>query len=414
MSLTAYKQPYPYNPAYNKQAFDYLSTAIGNSDFMYRVICTDLITSGSQTYNIKQRPVTGELNFDASIFSKNYIKNYIPNNEYGWKRCTDAIRKIRINVGEYYASTYYAGTNYDYIIWNGVSRTLDWVNYDEDDYVYKNSTNNYKYITSDTYNTLSALYTSNKVTYEDRSHFLYVLSSENNDMEFIRINAFDSGGNLLHYSDIANPYSVGSTYTDKYVCIDVGHKGLTNISSGLVTGTYPIITPSVAYYDVIDGYTNIVPEARQNVSRIYIGCEPRHQVYTLHYLAPGGNFETLHFNKVSELKERADKSTFRQNPNTLTNHVYEYGTNSKWERVLSSTGTENLILNTDWLTVDQVAFHREIVTSPEVYIDYGSVIGLVPVIVKTSEILVNKDWNNKMFGITLEVEPTYRNNYQHG
>lgn len=414
MALTAYKQPYSYNPAFNKQSFDYLSTAIGNSDFLYRVICTDLITSGTQTYNIKQRPVTGELNFDASVFSKNYIKHYIPNNQYGWKRCTDAIRKIRVNVGEYYGSTYYAGSNYDYIIWNGVARPLDWVYFDTTDYVYKNSTNNFKYITSDDYNTLTGWYTSNKVTYADRSHFLYVLSSENNDVEFIRINAYDSGGTLLHYSDIANPYSVGTTYTDKYVCIDVGHKGLTNIPSSQVTGTYPILTASVAYYDVIDAYTNISPTARQNVSRIYIGCEPRHEVYTLHYLAKGGNFETLHFNKVSELRERAEKTTYRQNPNTLTNHVYKYGTDSKWERVLSSTGTENLILNTDWLTVDQVAFHREIVTSPLVYVDYGSTTGLVPVIVKTSDILVNKDWNNKMFGITLEVEPTYRNNYQHG
>jgi hypothetical protein len=137
-------------------------------------------------------------------------------------------------------------------------------------------------------------------------------------------------------------------------------------------------------------------------------------VYTLHYLAPGGNFETLHFNKVSELRERVEKTSYRQNPNTLVNHVYQYGTDSKHERTLSSTGTENLVLNTDWLTVDQVSFHREIVSSPLVYIDYGSTTGLVPVKVLTSEILVNKDWNNKMYGITLEVEPTYRNNYQHG
>jgi hypothetical protein len=62
----------------------------------------------------------------------------------------------------------------------------------------------------------------------------------------------------------------------------------------------------------------------------------------------------------------------------------------------------------------QVAGHREIITSPLVYIDYGSTIGLVPCKVLTSEVLVNKNYNNKLFGMTLEVEPTYKNNYQRG
>ena len=417
MSITLNQTPSAYSPASNDLTFEATSTMIAQSDFKYVVVCTDLLTSGTQTYNVPKAPNTGELKFYANVFVDQYIKHYVPNNVYGFQLCTDAIRKIKVEVKEYYGGNTYAGAppySTEFIVWNGVLRTLDWVDYSSTDFVYKNSTNNYKYITSDTYNTLTGFYTSNKVTYEDKSHFIYCLSSENNDLEFIRINCYDSGGTLLHYSDIANPYAGGTTYTDKYVAIDVGHKGLTEISSGLVTGTYPILTDSVAYYDVIDAYTMPPATARKNISRIYIECEPTFTVYTIHYLAKSGNFETLHFNKLSELRENVTKSTYRKNPNTLTSNTWAYTKSSEWEKVLSSTGQENLILNSDWLTENQIAFHRELFTSPRVYLDYGSTIGLVPVKVLNSSFTIEKDFNRKLKGITIEVEPTYKNRYQRG
>jgi hypothetical protein len=417
MAITSYQTPASYTPNYNPQRFRAISNQIAVSDFMYRVICTDLITGEAQTYNIKQRPVVGDLWFDAKVFTDQYIKNYIPNNVYGFQRCTDAIRKIRVNVGEYYSAAYTAGTNYDYIIWNGVARPLDWVYYSSTDFVYKNSTSNFKYITSDVYNTLSGYYTSNKVSFSDKSHFIYCLSSENNDLERLRINTYNSGGTLLGQYDIVNPYQTGTTYTDKYVAIDVGVKGLTNISGSLysvVTGSAPIITASVAYYDIIDGYTVPPITARKNISRIYVGCEPRFTVYTIHYLAKSGNFETLNFNKMSEFTESSDKTFYRQNPNTLSGTTWSYGKDAQWEKALSSTGTEQLLLNSDWLTEDQFSFHRELFTSPVVYLDYGSSTGLVPVKVLTNSILVNKGFNKKNEGITITVQPTYKNTYQHG
>ena len=416
MAITTNQQPAAHTPVVNPQTFESTSTAIGNADFAYRILCTDLITLSTQTYNIKQRPTTGELVFNAAVFSKNFIKNYVPNNVYGFRRCTDAIRKIRINIGEYFSSAYTAGANIDYIIWNGSLRALEWVDYAATQYIYKNSTSNFKYLTSDTYNTLTGFHTSTKKTYADRSHFLYVLSSENNDLEFLRINTYNDAGTLIGEYDIPNQYAAGTTYTDKYVCIDIGHKGLSNLTLSpvqysVISGSAPIISSSVSYYDVIDAYTAPPATARKNISRFYIECEPTYTVYTLHFKAKGGNFETLHFAKNSQLRERAQKNSYRRNPNTLASNNYAYTKFDEWERTISSTGTESIQIKTDWLTPNQVAFYREIITSTEVYIDYGATIGLVPCKVLTSEILVNQNYNNKMFGINLEIEPTYKNNY---
>jgi len=415
MAVTVNQQPSSYQPVYSPLIFEATSTQIAQPNFTYTVKCTDLITSAVATYEVEQAPVTGELVFDASNFAKQYVKNYIPNNVYGFQKCTDAIRKIRVNIGETYGTTptYYAGSNIDFIVWNGCVEALSYPSYTSTDYVYKNSTNNYKYLTSDTYNTLNGWYTSNKVTYSGKSHFLYCLSSENNDLEFIRINAYDSSGNLLHYSDIANPYQTGTTYTDKLVCIDVGHKGLSNISAGLVTGTYPIITASVAYYDVIDAYTNIVPTARQNVSRIYIGCEAKYDIYTLHYLDKKGNFETLHFPKKSEVNMSAEKTYYKQNPYTLSSNVWSYSTFAANERVLNSSSQKFYKLNTDWLTKELAGMYAHIINSPVVYVDLGTS-GLVPVIVSTNNLIIPNIGNREMKSIQVDMRYTFKDTWQNG
>lgn len=411
MSVTNYQQPDAYTPSDNPQDFVSLSNQIAVSDFTYRVICTDLITSETQTYNPKQWPSNGRLVFPARNFAKKYIRNYVPNNVYGFQLCVDAIRKIRVNVGEYYSAAYVAGTNYEYIIWNGVLRALDWVDYDQTDFVYNHFTTNLKYLSSLPASTGYLMGT--RTTYSDTSLFIYVLSSQVFDFQALEIKTYNSAGTLLGTSEIANPYQGSATYTDKYVAIDIGHKGLTQIASGLVTGTYPIMTASVAYYLITDVTVTGSPPAVPStlIARVDVECEPVYDVYTLHYKAKSGNFETLHFSKLSEHTETIEKSYYRKNPNDLASNTYLYTKFTQWETALSSTGTDTFVINTDWLTPTQVAAHREIVSSKEVYIDYGSTIGLVPVKVLNNSILDNKSYNNKLFAIALNIEITAKNNY---
>lgn len=398
MALTTYQQPAAYTPNYNPQRFKVLSNQTASSDFMYRVICTDIITGESQTYNIKHRPDNNQLWFDAKIFTDQFIKNYIPNNVYGFQPCTDAVRKIRVNIGEYYGATYYAGSNYDYIIWNGVARPLDWVYFDYTDYVYELATNQ-----------VSLEQMATGFTFSDKSEYLYFLGGATSPQGII-VDTYDSGGTLIGTSTIANPYYSSTDYTKRYLAIDIGLKGLTNIPSALVTGAYPIITASVASYNVSDSY----PFLQTFYKEMTVLCEPRFTVYTIHYLANNGRFETLHFNKMSEFTEISEKTFYRQNPNAAYGTSWGYGLDAQWEKALSSTGQEQLLLNTDWLSEDQFIYHRQLFTSPVVYLDYGSTTGLVPVKVTTNSILVNKGFNKKNDGITIVVEPTYKNTYQHG
>ena len=86
MAVTIHQQPSGYQPVYSPLIFEATSTQIAQPNFVYTVRCTDLITSATRDYPVEQAPVTGELVFDVSNFAKQYVKNYVPNNVYGWQK----------------------------------------------------------------------------------------------------------------------------------------------------------------------------------------------------------------------------------------------------------------------------------------------------------------------------------------
>lgn len=401
MAITIHQNPDGYTTGYNDQIYVVSSNQVGNSDFQYKFVCTDDITSSSITYTVPKYPVTAQGIFDAKIFSKKYLKHYIPNNQYGWQVCTDAFRKIEVEFREYYGGNTVAASpplTDDYFIWNGVLRTKDWVNYNQ---------NNYLYDASNISQLVHLSRFANQKTFEDKSLFLYTLQANNAGIYGIIIQTFDANGNSIAVSTIGNPYQTHANYTEQYVCIDIGHKGLSQISSGLVTGAYPIITPQVASYTITDSYFD------ELIMTVQIECEPTYDVYPVHYLSNTGAFETVYFNKASILSERAEKTYYRQNPYRLVSNTYSYSTFTPHERVLASAGQEALQLNTDWLTEAEIAVHRELYTSPLVYVDFG-LDGLVPYKVTDTEVQVLKDFNQKSKGWTVTLEPTYKNRYQNG
>jgi len=71
-------------------------------------------------------------------------------------------------------------------------------------------------------------------------------------------------------------------------------------------------------------------------------------------------------------------------------------------------------LNSDWFSEEQIDAYRYLVSSPVVYMDMGSTIGLIPVKVNTNNYLVNKKFNNKLYNLTIDIEYTHKDIYQNG
>ena len=405
MAITVAEQPSSYTPAHAPQIFRATSTQTGQPNFKYTVIITDLITSESETYEIDPRPSTADMVKDVRDFVYEFIRNYIPTNDpykYGWQKCTDAVRKIRVNIGETYGNppTYYAGSNIDYYVWNAGLTHWEYPTYNSANYIYTDPTD------------MQALSTTtDEITYQSNSSFLYFLASAT-PITGVKIKTYNSAGTLLGTSTIDNPYAATTDYKEMYVCIDVGYKGLSNIISMLVSGTYPIITDQVAYYDVIDTSTLFLSGDYVH-KRFYVGCEARFEPYTLHYLNLAGDYRTLPMTKKSEVSIENEKQTWKQNVwEQLTK--WSYNTSTPSERVLTSRSLKKYVLNSDWLSEADIDTYSDIINSGSVYLDMGNTIGLIPVIVETNSLQLLRRWNSPLKSIQLSVRLTTKDTWQNG
>lgn len=413
MAITIKQQPQAYTPAFSEQVFVALSNQTASANFIYTVKVTDMITGDVVTYPVAKRP-DNYLVFDAQEFAQSYfdpdsdtVPHYIPMNEYGWKQCT-GIRKIRVNIGETYGSTpaYIPGSNIDYIVWNGIILYKDFPSYDLDTYVFRRSTTNLAYLTRKM----------DDVTFPDRSSFLYVITTEAGDITELEIKTYNSAGSIIGSSSIANPSEALTTYSSKYLCIDVGHKGLSEISSGLVTGTFPIITDSVAYYTVSTVAETGGPpsETVDLVKTIRIGCEPRYPVYTVHFLSKSGAFETINFSKRNDIESQVTKTTMRRDPHRFnaSAETYTYSPSTPQEYVLSILEKETLKLSTDFLTQDQADLFKQIIKSSYVFLDTGSEDDYLALRVSTSSLKPYIKNNEKLYQLVIDFELAHVNTAQ--
>jgi hypothetical protein len=403
MAITIASSPTSPTPAYNENWVVATSTQTAQPNFYYTIILTDV--TGSYTFDtIKVKPdPNNKLVMDLQAYVQLLMVNYLPANLFGWRKCTGATRKFRFNVGETYdvlgVATYFAGSNTDYITWNaGVDKQF-FAPYSPNYFVYDSSIPNYTFITT----------LPNK-TYVDRSQYLYVLAQSNvNELTEIAITTFDSAGNILGYYFINRPDAGTGLYSDNYQAIDVGYKGLLGITAPFVTpfiGTYPIITPSVASYNIYD------PTAAASIQTITIECNPKYEVYTLHYLNSKGGYQTLHCNLAATLSSTKTTTSFKKSGWSLVANVMTLDPALNTEKIQSVTIQDKLQLNSDWLTDAEFALHRDLFTSTDIRLDIGSTTTYKGV--KCTQTGYTTKNNKKLRNYQIDLDYTHQNYRQRG
>lgn len=402
MAVTCNQQPATYTPGYSPQIFTAESTQSAQPNFSYTILCTDLLSGDTQYYDVPARP-DGDMVFDAKPFAESLLTHYIPLNTYGWQEA-DGVRKIRVNIGETYGTTpaYASGSDIDYIVWNGIVDWKEYPNYDQNVYVYDSDIDNNVYLNTNT----------EEDTYSGRSNYLYALTSKINDIYSIQIKTYSQAGVLLGTSTIANPNVGSSAYNVKYLCIDIGHKGLSEMASGLVGGDYPIITDNVAYYTIDDIYDDGSGFVITPLKTITIKCEPKYDVYTVQYLKKNGAFQTLNFAKLSENVLSTSRVNYSKLPFTYTAQQYAYLSSARVQFTLNTDTKQTIKLNTDWLTEDEVDYHKDLIDSPVIYFDFGTTDGYLQVMLNTNSVKLNKRYNDKLFNFTMDFEYAHSNTRQ--
>ena len=390
-------------PAYNENWFIASSNQTAQPNFKFTVKVTDVTTSTQWTEQVEPVYGTNKIYFDAAAYAEKYMVNFFSGNTYGWQKCVNSYRKITVNIGETYGSTptYASGTDLTYNVWNAGLDTQTFAYYNADDYLYNQTTSNYKYLTA----------IGDLNVYNDRSNYVYFLGTVGNttDLPQLRIRTFDVDGNILSNSSIARPSATTGLIADQYQCIDIGVKGLTNIASGLVTGTYPILPVGTASYTVRE-FTNT------GLIRCFIKCEPRYTVYTLHYLNQKGGYDTLHCSKVSEKTSTKSATTFKQNPwnevFTFPTSVMVYNPSMMLEKTQGITVTDSLKLNSDWLTQTEFDRHRDLFASTDIRLDLGSSTPNIAVKITNGNYIQKNNENRRM--LSFDLSYTFNNHRQRG
>jgi hypothetical protein len=403
MAITIQSSPTSPTPAYNENWVVATSNLTIQPNFYYTIVLTDV--TGSYTFDtIKVKPDPNNmLVMDLQAYVQLLMRNYIPVNLYGWQKCTNATRKFRFNVGETYdvlgTPTYFVGVDKDYITWNaGVDKQYI-APYSPNYFCYDSSIPNLVYLT---------LLPSK--TYKDRSQYLYALCQENiGELNKIDVFTYDAAGSLLGNYSINRPDAGTGLYSDNYVAIDVGYKGLLGITAPFVTvnsGTYPIITSNVASYVIKNGDTNDV------IKNITIECNPKFEVYTLHYLKANGSYETLHCNLAATLSSSKTTTSFRKSGWSLIANVMTLDPALNSEKIQSVTIQDKLQLNSDWLTDAEFALHKDLFTSTDVRLDIGSTTTYKGVkVTQTSYTTKNTD---RLRNYQIDLDYTHQNFRQRG
>lgn len=164
------------------------------------------------------------------------------------------------------------------------------------------------------------------------------------------------------------------------------------------------INNAVDYYTVEFSTTNIVGDS---LLRFNLVCEAIHDVYTLHFLNQFGGFESRDFTKVSRKELEIERADYGRLPYQIDSQgvPYYYNDNQVYNEsrsVYAVQWEERMTLNTDLLRDGEYVWLKDLILSPQIYMDMDGFFYPVKLVTKGYE--PKKYINDNLTNLTLEIE----------
>lgn len=178
-----------------------------------------------------------------------------------------------------------------------------------------------------------------------------------------------------------------------------------NVAPAAINAHTPgFISDYIDYYTVEFQTPNDEPDSIYQFSLV---CEPKYEVFTIHFLNRFGGFESRDFTKVSRKVIDIEKSEFGKLGYTVdvsgivsyknSNNVY-----NETRSVYASQYKEKMTLNTDILTDAEYIWLGDLVLSPMAYIEIDGY--FIPISIVSSNYEYRKAINDKLTNLTLNIE----------
>ena len=384
MAITINSTPNNYQSVHEDLWFVVSSTNTGQTNFKY---VFDVLINSTLVARIKSypQPTTTKGLFNASTIVRNYWSSYFkpdsPATLFSYVG-SDIRIPFTIQFGEEYGGTLYTNlTNGNYQCFNYYPNILDGLGayngtwYDD-----------YKAMLITKRDQLNLV-----TRRSDGRCFVSLLNSAINtsaNWKF-EITRYNSGVATTNTSG-------GNVAVLDYAMLDVSPSA---INTYLGTS---FITSDTDYY-LLDSYEN---NAAQWSMRVNILCEPKFDAIPVHFLNSLGGYDTINFSLVNRETRNMERKSYEE-------IEWQYGSNSMdrvngdnvfygGSKVFTTSQTITYRLTSDWLNLTDYNWIRDLIASPEVYMEDGGY--YIPVKVNSNTWTEKKRYADKMYNLELDIE----------
>jgi hypothetical protein len=164
------------------------------------------------------------------------------------------------------------------------------------------------------------------------------------------------------------------------------------------------ITSATDSYTVEVEESNIGIVATIQVNKI---CQPRHTHIPLHFLNSLGGYDTMMFTLVNRETRNVERKSFDQAEwQYRSSDMYRWNQYNVFNGGSVQFNTQQTItykLTSDWVNLTDYTWLRDLIMSPEVYMELNSG-EFIPVKISTSSWTQKKQYVDKVYNLELDIE----------
>lgn len=161
------------------------------------------------------------------------------------------------------------------------------------------------------------------------------------------------------------------------------------------------INANTVYYDVKVKIAGVL----RCTARVYLTCT-QNDVITLHYLNGLGGYDTFDFTAVNRQSRNIEKSSFEgiewEYSSNYMNRANTYGVMYGGATQFATRQKLSYKLISDWLSYIDYLAVKELIASPEVYLERGN--NFLPVQITTNNYVEKKRYADKTYNLELDIE----------
>lgn len=385
MAITINSSPNNYQSVHEDLWFVVSSTNTSQTNFKY---VFDVLINSVLVARVKSfpQPTTNKGLFNASTIVRNYVSNYFqPNAAQNtlFSKITSSIRiPFTIQFGEEYAGTTYTNlSNGNYHAYNYYPNILDGLGafngtwYDD--------------------------YKAKLLTKRDQQNFI---CRRSNGRCFVGLlnGALNTSRNwkfvvTRYNSGVATTdSSAGNTSITDFVLLDLSPEAINDY-----LGT-SFITSATDYY-ILEGQEN---SSAQFSMRVNLLCEPRYDAIPIHFLNSLGGYDTINFSLVNRETRNIERKSYEeiewQYGSNSMDRVNSYNVFNGGSKPFATSQTITYRLTSDWLSLTDYTWIKDLIGSPEVYMEQGGY--YIPVKVNTNTWTEKKRYADKTYNLELDIE----------